>query len=174
MKLNRLLRKLHFWGALLIAVPLLVVIVSGLFLQVKKEVEWIQPSSVRGSGLTEELTLNQLYLSASQVKLLEINAWQDIDRIDIRPDKKIAKVRSQNGYEAQLDLASGEVLKVAKRRSDIIEQLHDGSWFHPGAKLWLFLPVAIGLLLLWISGAYMLFVTLRNKRRSHLSRSKNK
>ncbi len=172
MKLNRLLRKLHFWGALLIALPLLVVIVSGLFLQVKKEVEWIQPSSMRGSQLESQLTLDQIYQAATTVSELAVSSWQDIDRIDIRPDKKIAKVRSNNGYEAQLDLSNAQLLKVAPRRSDIIEQLHDGSWFHSAAKLWLFLPVAIGLLLLWISGAYMLFITLRNKRRGRINKSR--
>lgn len=47
--LNKWTRKLHRWGALLTAVPLLLVIVTGLLLQVKKEAAWIQPPTMRGS-----------------------------------------------------------------------------------------------------------------------------
>ena len=42
------------------------------------------------------------------------------------------KVRAKNNWEIQLDLEKGTILKTAFRRSDIIEQLHDGSWFHVG------------------------------------------
>ena len=38
--LNWWTRKLHRWGALLTALPLLIVIVSGLLLQVKKQIPW--------------------------------------------------------------------------------------------------------------------------------------
>jgi len=167
MKLNRLLRKLHFWGALIILLPVVVVIGSGLLLQVKKEVEWVQPASVKGSGFDDSLSTQGYLIAVKQIPELGIHSWQDVERIDIRPSKKIAKVRSHNGYEAQLDLANGQVLKVAKRRSDLIESIHDGSWFHDYAKLWVFLPVAIILFLLWLTGFYMLYITLRNKYRSH-------
>jgi hypothetical protein len=58
--------------------------------------------------------------------VLEIDS--EIDRIDIRPDKGIAKVLfKKNFHELQLDLESGEVLSVAKRADNFIERLHDGS-----------------------------------------------
>ena len=73
----------------------------------------------------------------------------------MRPDKGVVKVRSENQWEIQIDLERGTVLKTAYRRSDIIEQLHDGSWFHDAAKLWLFLPAGIIVLILWLSGMYL-------------------
>jgi uncharacterized iron-regulated membrane protein len=36
-------RKLHRWGALSIAMPFLLVLLTGLLLQVKKQVPWVQP-----------------------------------------------------------------------------------------------------------------------------------
>lgn len=52
-----------------------------------------------------------------------------IDRVDIRPDDGLAKVTFHDHYwEVQLDLFTGRVLQVAKRRSDFIENLHDASY----------------------------------------------
>ena len=80
----------------------------------------------------------------------------------------MVKVRSTNQWEIQIDLERGTVLKTAYRRSDIIEQLHDGSWFHNAAKLWLFFPVGIIVLILWLSGMYLFFIPILAKR-SHKS-----
>ena len=44
---------------------------------------------------------------------------------------------------------------MAYRRSDVIETIHDGSWFHDNVKLWIFLPTAVVVLGLWITGIYL-------------------
>jgi len=54
-----------------------------------------------------------------------------------------AKAWLQTDYEAQVDLGTGAIMHVAYRRSDLIESIHDGSWFHDSAKLWLFFPSGI-------------------------------
>ena len=46
-KLNRLF---HRWGAIIVALPVLVVIVTGIILQLKKEFVWIQPATQKGSS----------------------------------------------------------------------------------------------------------------------------
>jgi uncharacterized iron-regulated membrane protein len=53
-----------------------------------------------------------------------------IDRVDIRPDRGMAKVRFNNHYHAlQIDLATGELLYRKQRRADFIEKLHVSSLF---------------------------------------------
>lgn len=47
MKKRILVRKLHYWVTPAIAFPFLVVIISGLLLQVKKEITWIQPATAQ-------------------------------------------------------------------------------------------------------------------------------
>lgn len=64
----------------------------------------------------------------------EILSWDDIDRLDVRPDKGMLKVRSKNRWEVQVDTATGEILQVAFRRSDLIESLHDGSFLAMGSS----------------------------------------
>lgn len=51
-----------------------------------------------------------------------------VDRIDIRPDKGIAKILFKEHYTSlQIDCTTGKVLNVEKRWSDLIEHIHDGS-----------------------------------------------
>ncbi|MCH2100927.1 MAG: PepSY domain-containing protein [Planctomycetes bacterium] len=155
MKASILNRKLHRWGSILTALPLLVVIVTGIILQLKKDWSWVQPPTARSADPALELNFDEILLVASGVPETEIKTWDDIDRLDVRPGKGVVKVRANNRWEVQIDTKSGEVLHLAYRRSDLIESLHDGSWFSDGAKLWIFLPTAVILLGLWITGIYL-------------------
>jgi hypothetical protein len=81
-----------------------------------------------------------------------------LDRLDVRIQAGMVKVRSKNNWEIQIDTQSGTILQQAYRRSDIIESIHDGSWFHDKVKLWIFLPTGVVLFILWITGVYMLIL----------------
>ncbi|TYP95524.1 PepSY-associated TM region [Fodinibius salinus] len=155
--LRRDSRKLHRWGAILIALPFLIVLLSGLFLQVKKEFNWIQPPSQSGSQIGASIPFDSILTTAKSIPKLNVSKWKDIDRLDVRPDDGIIKIRGLNGWEAQIDSHTGQILQVAQRRSDLIESIHDGSWFHDKAKLWLFLPSAVVVLILWLTGIYLFF-----------------
>lgn len=158
-------RKLHRWGAVLVALPFLLVLATGLLLQVKKEVPWVQPPTQKGVGREPSLTLTAILEAARTVPEAQVQTWKDIDRLDLRPKDGVVKVRCQNGYEVQIDTQTGDVLQVAYRRSDMIEALHDGSYFDDAAKLYIFLPAALVVLGLWITGMYLFFVPLGVKWR---------
>ena len=158
-------RRLHRQGAVLIALPLLVVVVSGILLQVKKEFDWIQPPTRRGASSTPEISFERILEVVRGVSVAEVSEWEDIDRLDVRPSRGMVKVRCGNGLEVQVDTMSGRVLQVARRRSDLIEAIHDGSFFFSGAKLWIFLPAALVLLLLWGTGIHLFFLPRRVRRR---------
>ena len=153
--LNVWSRKLHRWGAVVVAIPLALVIATGLLLQLKKDIDWIQPREMTGVGGPPTVTFRSLLEIASGAEGAQITTWDDVDRIDIRPSDGVAKVRSRAGYEVQIDTATGEVLSVARRRSDLIESLHDGSFFGDWAKLGVFLPAGAILLALWLTGIYL-------------------
>jgi uncharacterized iron-regulated membrane protein len=148
-------RLLHRWGSIVIALPVLLVILTGLLLLLKKEIGWIQPPTQRGSSTELAIGFKRILEIAETVPEAEIEGWEDIDRLDVRPSKGMLKVRAKNRWEIQIDTATDEILQVAYRRSDLIESLHDGTFFHDKAKLWLFLPSAIVLLGLWLSGLYL-------------------
>ncbi len=162
-------RKLHRWGAILTALPMLLVIVTGLLLQVKKQVTWVQPATVKRGEMVPEVSWDAVLNAAKGVPEAAVNSWDDIDRLDVRPSKGVVKVQCNNRWELQLDLQTAEVVASNYRRSDIIESLHDGSFFSDAAKLWLFLPNGLILLGLWGTGIYLWFLPIlvkRQKRRN--------
>lgn len=148
-------RKWHRWGALLSALPFLVVLGTGLLLQLKKDWSWVQPPSQRGKSKVPTISMDAILRTVRGVPEAEVADWSDIDRLDVRPARGLVKVRCKNRYEVQVDTQTGELLQVAYRRSDLIEELHDGSWFHERAKLWIFLPTAVVVLSLWFTGIYL-------------------
>ena len=167
---NRWTRKLHCWGAVIIFIPLLLVIGSGLLLQVKKHMHWIQPATTEGTSTVPEIPWQNILEATSKIPESEVHSWSDIDRVDVRPGKGIAKVQCKNRWEIQIDLATGEVLSVNYRRSDLIESLHDGSFFSDPAKLWVFLPNGLMLLGLWCSGVYLWWLPIGVKRKKRKQR----
>ena len=173
MKLSKFNRDLHRWGSLLIAIPLAIIIATGVILQLKKNSAWIQPATQTGSNNKPSIDFDQILSISQQVQEAEVKNWEDIDRLDVRPGKGIIKVRCKNRWEIQLDGSSGDVLQVAYRRSDLIESIHDGSFFHEQAKLWLFLPTAVILGGLWVSGVYLFFFPYFTKWQRRRKRAMN-
>lgn len=170
-KLNILTRKLHRWGAIVIALPIVIVIGSGLILQLKKDVDWIQPPTQRGEGAPPTLSFDEILRIARAEPQASIRDWSDIDRLDVRPERGIVKVRAKSRWEVQIDTRTGKVLSSTARRSDLIETIHDGSFFHDNLKLWLFLPAGVILLALWITGVYLWLLPGRMRRRARARRT---
>lgn len=137
-----------------------------MILLLKKESSWIQPPTQSGNAKELQISFDTILQVSKDVPEAEIHDWDDIVRLDVRPSKGMLKVRATNGWEIQIDTKTGKVLQVAYRRTDLIESLHDGSFFHDKAKLWLFLPSAIVLLGLWLTGIYLfLLPSLTRKKR---------
>ena len=160
-------RKVHSWASIAVALPILVMIGSGLLLQVKKHWSWVQPVELRGTGTTPVLDLDGVLASVQGVTELGVNGWQDVNRIDVRPGRGMAKVWLHSGWEVQVDLGTGDVLQVAYRRSELIESIHDGSFFvGDWTKLGVFLPSGVVLFVLWGTGMWMFWLpyTARRKR----------
>lgn len=163
-------RKAHRRAALLAALPLLVVILTGLLLQLKKDWAWVQPPTARGPATRPEIGFDAVLAAAAAAPEAGVTGWPDVDRVDVQPGRGVAKVQAKSGWEVQVDLRTGSVLRAAYRRSDVIEAIHDGSWFHPLVKLWVFLPAALLLLGLWLTGLYLYVLPVgvrRRQRRRH-------
>jgi hypothetical protein len=161
-------RRIHYWLGIVSALPVLVILVTGLMLQLKKQVPWVQPPEQKGGGTVPSLSLETVFQTCQTIPEAGVKTWKDISRIDIRPAKGIMKVLARNGWEIQLDSSTGSVLQVAYRRSDLIESFHDGSWFGEWTKLGIFLPAAIILLVLWVTGLVLFFQPLRVKWRRQI------
>ncbi|MDN5200338.1 PepSY-associated TM helix domain-containing protein [Fulvivirgaceae bacterium BMA10] len=158
-KTLRTFRKIHRVTGALLFIFFFIVASSGLLLGWKSHSNGaILPETQRGSStnLQHWLSMDALQAIAFQTvkDSISTNLSTELDRIDARPSKGIVKfVFEEQHWEVQLDAASGKVLSVARRNSDLLEDIHDGSildnWFDTSNKqIKLFYTNVIGLALL--------------------------
>lgn len=166
MHFNVINRKVHHWASFIVALPVLVIITSGLLLQAKKQWDWVQPPEQRGTGTVPVVSFDHILSTIRGVEPLNVAGWDDVDRLDVRPGRGVVKITLKNRWEAQVDLTTGQLLQTAYRRSDLIESIHEGSFFAGDwTKLGLFLPAGLTLLLLWLTGVWMVWVQFIGKHR---------
>tara|TARA_B100000965_G_scaffold261701_1_gene220753 strand:+ start:705 stop:1205 length:501 start_codon:yes stop_codon:yes gene_type:complete len=158
------IRQIHFWISPIVIIPIIIMVSSGILLQLKKQSNWIQPN-VETVSSSKPIMLQSYLDAVSTIEEANISSWDDIERIDIRPGKGIAKIKSKNNWEIQIDIETSEVYAVNYRRSDIIESIHDGSFFSEVVKYGWFLPSGILLLMLSLTGIYMFFIPILKRRR---------
>lgn len=127
----RWFRRIHRKISIALMLFFLLIAATGILLGLKKQAGLLAPTQKGESAdFSKWLPVDSLhkkaiiYLRDSVSNQLSAR----LDRIDIRPDKGIAKFIFKDHYWGlQLDCTTGELLLKEKRTSDFIENLHDGS-----------------------------------------------
>lgn len=159
-------RKIHYWLAIVTALPVFLIVVTGIMLQWRKQVGWIQPPERRGAEGPPQVSFERILAACQSAPDAAIRTWDDIDRLDVRPAKGIVKVRAKNDMEVQIDLVTGEVLQVQMRYSHLIEAVHEGAIFTEPVRYAVFIPTGVILLILWGTGlALFLQPYLRRRKK---------
>ncbi len=159
----------HKWTGIVLSVVLLNVAITGFLLLIKKKADWIQPPTQVGApGEWQDLApLSEVLQTVFAQGHEDFRTIDDVDRIDFRPGKRVHKVRSKHHHsEMQVDAMTGQVLGVATRRSDLLEQIHDGSFFGNWVHDWAMLLVPPGLVFLVASGFYLWLAPILRRRRT--------
>ncbi|AFY40080.1 hypothetical protein Lepto7376_3931 [[Leptolyngbya] sp. PCC 7376] len=147
-------RKLHKWLSILIGIPIVFIIATGIFLQLRKPVDWIQPPLVDGSAKYDpSIQLEEVLSSVESVPAMKVNGWEDIKLFDIRPKQGTIKVRNHKELETQVDAKTGEVLQTRQRLNDIVSDWHEGN--NRFTRLFIYLPIKIGFLLIFLTGVIL-------------------
>ncbi len=126
-------KKIHRTTGIMLFVFFFIVSATGLLLGWKKNSEGtILPKSYVGTSteLKKWLSIDSLHNIACKTLHDSVSPGLslNLDRIDIRKSKGMIKfVFTDHYWEVQLDGANGAVLNIGQRRSDIIENIHDGS-----------------------------------------------
>ncbi|MGE3163931.1 MAG: PepSY domain-containing protein [Planctomycetota bacterium] len=168
MKLFRFLWSAHKWTGIILATMLLVTSVTGVLLIVKKDFAWLQPPTQRGAegGLEDFLPLGRILEAAFAAGHPDLRTLADVDRVDFRPAQRVHKVTSRRGHtEIQVDAITGAILSVDWRASDLIEDIHDGSFFGSAFHGFGMPLVAVGLGFLVVTGIYLWLAPLLRRRR---------
>ncbi len=154
-------RRWHRWIGVSTALFIFLSSLTGILLAWKKDVALLQPPTQKSSlnEASEWLSIESIAENAETALLAHTQLEKvSIDRMDVRPAKGIVKVNFEQGYwEVQLDGYSGEILSIARRHSDWIEQVHDGSIISDLFKLFFMNILGISLLLLMASGLWLWF-----------------
>ena len=168
MNYYKFFRVTHKWFGVIFAAAFLSIAVTGLLLLEKKNFSWIQPETKQGvRGVTDDFITNQkLFEMVFSQNHEDFQAIEDIDRVDFRPSKRVFKVRSKKNFsEMQVDATTGDILSVAKRRSDLIEALHDGSFFGDFSHNVMMPMVAAVTVYLTLTGLYMWLAPIIKRRK---------
>ena len=136
--------------------------ITGLLLAWKDELQ-LKPSttSIDSEGRAL-LSLDKIERNAIRyIDSLELST--EINRIDYRPQKGLAKVRFEKHFtELQIDCYTGDIVSQKTRTADVIEMIHDGSIIDylfdsngKATKLLYSTLIALGLLFLSFSGFWL-------------------
>jgi uncharacterized iron-regulated membrane protein len=130
-RLIRVFRRIHRKIAIALFVFFLIIAITGVLLGIKKNTGLLAPTQKGVSNdLSTWLPIDSLTQKAIAYLRDSVSAdlSTELDRIDIRPGKGIAKFIFKGHYNGlQLDGTTGALLLIEKRKSDFIEDLHDGS-----------------------------------------------
>jgi uncharacterized iron-regulated membrane protein len=167
-KILRSFRKIHRATGAALFVFFFIIGITGLLLGWKKNSGgYLLAHSRKGTTTNMSQWLSTDSLSHNATRYLHLHLGHhlssEIDRIDIRPDKGMAKFVFKDHFNAlQLDLSTGQLLHIEKRRADFIEKIHDGSivdhylgipqgWF----KLFYTSVMALALIVFTITGFWL-------------------
>jgi len=153
-------RKYHRYIGLTLAIFLFVSAITGMLLSLKKDLDILQPPTQKGTSksLATWKPISELATIATTAFHEQYPDQLDnlIDKMDVRPSKGIVKVLFEKGYwEVQVDGTSGEIKSIARRHSDWIEHLHDGSIISDLFKLVSMNALGLGILILMGSGLWL-------------------
>ena len=172
------LRKIHRINSTVFTLIFLFISVTGILLGWKKHSGGlIQARTYEGTSadLKDWLPLDSLYRVACRVVHDSISPDMslELERIDIRKDKGVVKFIFTDHYTGlQVDGATARLLHIEKRRSDLIENIHDGSiidrWLGIKSgtfKLCYTALAGLSLMTFSITGFFLWYLPKRRKRR---------
>jgi uncharacterized iron-regulated membrane protein len=144
------IRALHRKLSLDTFIPLGIILLSGIVLQLRNQFEWIQPSLI-------ETKADKSPLIAPQTLIQKLNLNEkEIEQIIYKPSKNNASVRLKSGEEIHMNAQTGEVLKRAIRRTNLLIDIHQGSILGPFGQYGIYLLTGLGMIILYMTGLNLL------------------
>lgn len=144
----------HLWLGVVAAALVAIVSATGILLNHKRSLGLMPDPPRVEPGLDDALALAELVEAAEGAA--GVAAGAGVDRMDVRPDAGIAKVRfgDEDVTEVTVALRTGEVVAVGKRRDVFLERLHSGEIF---GDAWILLSdgLAVALILLLGTGVWI-------------------
>lgn len=178
LRMARLSRRLHRWVGALLALLMVALSITGGFVAFKNELEYLQPASRSGAeGAIESIItparVTEIILG---LQVPEAATLSDINRIELRPSKRMYKVRLEqkslwrSPREIQVDAVTGAILNDGVRGDQLWMDLHSFAVFGEATKLIAMVLSALSLIWLSVTGYYLFFYPIwfkARRRRQH-------
>jgi uncharacterized iron-regulated membrane protein len=164
-RLFRWSRWLHIWVGVVVGLLMLALSVTGTFVAFKNELEYLQPAQRTGApGEIESfIPPSRVAEIILAMNLHDAQRLQDINRIELRPRRRMYKVRLEPTSswspprELQVDAVTGAILNDGVRGDQLWLDLHSLAVFGEPAKL-ISMTVS-GITLIWLTvGGYHLWL----------------
>ena len=153
------LRKFHRTLSFFTALPLIVITVTGILMALRQEFTWISPKSIKRERVTlaEVISPQEIYQRFTTTSLKNLLDLKDLDNLQFKPKSGVYTLRVTGDKEMVIEAKTGNVLSFQKKRSLWILRIHEGTWSSWPLREWIYVPAALGLVLLWLTGMGMLF-----------------
>jgi uncharacterized iron-regulated membrane protein len=153
----------HGAGAIMVALSL-----TGVFIAFKNELEYLQPAQRSGAkgDIADVIPPARVADIILALNLPEAPTLKQINRIELRPSKRMYKVRLdqtsawRSPRELQVDAMTGAILNDGVRGDQLWMDIHSFAVFGEASKLITMMVSAIALLWLSLSGYYLFFYPL--------------
>lgn len=174
-------RSLHRWIGFVASLFLAIISVTGFFLAMKDRFAFMRPpvqEAVKLENASQILPISKALDIAFGAGHPELSELSQVDRVDYRPKDNIFKIISKDGYrEVQVDGTRGTIVSDAFRNDQLMEDIHDMSYFADAMHGYLLPTVALGLCFLSISGVFIFFTPIyrrwKFKRKGTLKKPRN-
>jgi uncharacterized iron-regulated membrane protein len=179
LRLARFSRWMHKWVGTLLALIMVTLSITGGFVAFKNEVEYLQPAGRSGAkgDIAAAIPPARVAEIILALHLPEAQTLKEINRIELRPSKRMYKVRLEqtsawrSPREIQVDAMTGAILNEGVRGDQLWMDLHSFAVFGEATKLITMTVSGMALLWLSLSGYYLFFYPLwiRVRKRQRLS-----
>ena len=168
LSLVRFSRWVHKWVGTLLALIMVALLITGGFVAFKNELEYLQPAARSGAegNLAEVIPPAKVGEIILALNLPEASTVKQINRIELRPSKRMYKVRLEqtsiwrSPREIQVDAITGAILNNGVRGDQLWMDLHSFAVFGEVTKLITMIVSALALIWLSMSGYYLFFYPL--------------
>lgn len=148
---------IHVILGVLCALPILLTIVTGIFLSLRSYFPFMQPSS----SYFSPMDFNEM--PAPKDLLPNLVASSNVNTIIYKPDKGIVQLRTKDNYEYFISAKNKKIVAQGAKRTPLFIQLHEGTFFGKYARELIFLPAAIFLFMTIFTGLFMSYFWYKRK-----------
>lgn len=154
----KLIRKYHRRLSIIFALPVLIIVVTGILLILRSKLNFIQTPAPKVESITIEKVrpVSEVILKLKNLPNNSIDS-KNITSIIYKPAKNLYSIRTKDYREINLHPETLELLSVGPKLSTLLIQLHEGSFFSKSVRDYIFFPTSLILLFLWGTGLILFF-----------------